>query len=334
MNTFNAWFLQSVSLLESGNRNMKAYAEAANPSLSDKESRKRALFGEPEGVVMAAGSKSVTLVHSIVDLGGTLSRPESKVVCLQGMSNNACPFLMEVDSFLEESTIITPTIESILQCSSVDELKELEPPAARISTRSNNDDTDTSFECSSVFFLAPWQLKAVLEAESKDPFELIVALTKAAKEFDENAVSDESLTDKAVTFGAPALRWLWAVAKNSIPEAKLTFGMDDSELREFSQRRHAQCILPPIPTGGVAAPVTGGSSETLSMLGSQISKFAESNDKTNALRALEIEKAKESELNKKNRYLKYLRYDNKMMLLNAMSEDGETPAVQKILQRS
>jgi hypothetical protein len=52
------------------------------------------------------------------------------------------------------------------------------------------------------------------------------------------------------------------------------------------------------------------------------------NEKTNALRALEFERVKEKDEEKKDRTNKWLHKSVKQMILNAMSEDGECPATE------
>ena len=323
--TFKAWFLTNVVISESGNSNLEAYVEASMPALKDELERKRILLSEPNGIyVIAHGEKSVAFIHSMKDFGGTLARPESKVACLQGLSSNACPFVIKMESLLVESNIITPKADSFLDCSTAERVLSLEPP---VGTRSKDNDESVSLNCSSVFVIAPWQVKTMLESEMKDPANLCVEVIKAAKLIDEQNKENEDHTS-ALTGCLPLVRWLWAVAKGAIPEVVLNFGLDDGELREFSKQRHSECILPPIPAGytTTGASSVGGSSDSFNLLSSELSRMTESNNKSNQLRALEIANAREKEDSKKNRLASWIKYGNRQMILNAMSIDGEVAA--------
>eukprot|EP00956_Cyclotella_meneghiniana_P028596 scaffold67029_cov68-Cyclotella_meneghiniana.AAC.6 len=78
----------------------------------------------------------------------------------------------------------------------------------------------------------------------------------------------------------------------------------------------------PSVTASSALGNPAGGPETFAQLTSEISKFAESNARSNALRVKELEKADE----KKNRMAKWINHGNKQMLLNMMSDDGITAA--------
>ena len=321
-NTFNAWHLSYVTQSVAGNDNMQAYSDVSNPTKTSDAEMKRVILGEPNGLVLTTiDGRSVSFIHSLKEFGGTLSRPESKVVCLQGMSNSACPFEVDMESLLAPSKIITPSVEDFAAANSVEEIKLLEPP---MTTRSN--EASNLLECSSFALPTPWQAKALLEADSMDPFELIHVLKQAASQYDEENENKDN-AQSAVTFGLPLIRWLWSVGKGSISETKLVFGLDNPELREYSISRHAQCILPPVPTGGTTGALAG-SEETITLLTSTLSNLSDQNARANALKVMELEQARTNEASKKNRHLKWIKHDNLLMLQNASSEDGESSALE------
>jgi hypothetical protein len=97
--------------------------------------------------------------------------------------------------------------------------------------------------------MAPWQNKSILEANSKDPYQLILALIQAAKEFD-SSNAEEVGFQSAVAHSSFLLRWLWATAQGSISKVNLFFGLDNPEFREFSAQCHKECILPTITVNG------------------------------------------------------------------------------------
>eukprot|EP00956_Cyclotella_meneghiniana_P028597 scaffold67029_cov68-Cyclotella_meneghiniana.AAC.7 len=137
------------------------YVDALTPSALDFETRKKALLSDPEGLVLLAYGKSFTLAHSFNQFGGTLYRPENKVICLLGLHDSAAPFEVDVKSVLEEVETITPSFEAIWNCESVAELKALEIPEKITRTMENHH----HFSSCSVLFMPPWAEEATLDFE-------------------------------------------------------------------------------------------------------------------------------------------------------------------------
>eukprot|EP00956_Cyclotella_meneghiniana_P019221 scaffold32762_cov17-Cyclotella_meneghiniana.AAC.1 len=121
-----------------------------------------------------------------------------------------------------------------------------------------------------------------------------------------------------------ASRYLWLLHQESIDKAELIFAHNDPEARAFSTQHIKQCINPPATASTALGNPTGGP-ETFVQLTSEISKFAESNARSNALRVNELEKADE----KKNRLGKWVYFSNKLMLLNMMSDCRTTESQQQ-----
>jgi hypothetical protein len=263
---------------------------------------------------------TVEFIHIIKQFGGNLACPIKTVACLLGLSNTACPFSIDEDSWMAENNICTPSAAKLLACDSIDTLKELDA-SARL-TRDN--EAEHSFVCSSNAFMAPWQTKTILEANSKDPYQLILALNQAAKAFDSSNAEEEGF-QSTVAHSGFLLRWFWNAAQGSISRVNLFFGLDNPELREFSAQHHKECILPAITENGIVGqPV--GCPETLTMLSSELSRLAETNARSNALRVMEIERSNDLEISKRNRMDKWIKHHVRLMLLSSVSKDGETAA--------
>eukprot|EP00956_Cyclotella_meneghiniana_P035954 scaffold119846_cov93-Cyclotella_meneghiniana.AAC.1 len=60
----------------------------------------------------------LTAAHSFRKFGGTLQRPEDKIVCLLGLHHSAAPFKINFKTLLKEVKTVTPTAEEILNCES------------------------------------------------------------------------------------------------------------------------------------------------------------------------------------------------------------------------
>eukprot|EP00956_Cyclotella_meneghiniana_P032864 scaffold91862_cov51-Cyclotella_meneghiniana.AAC.1 len=320
--TLKAWFRDGMRLIESGNQHQRHYVDASNPGTLDFESRKKALLNDPEGLVLLAYGKNFTLAHSFKQLGETLHRQEDKVICLLGLHDSAAPFEIDVKTTLDEVQTITPSFNAIWECESIDELKALEVPEKI--TRGT--EADHQFECCSVLFMPPWAGEATLDFEpTSTPEEdlslaLLLHLKEAAEAFNKAHENDENPVD-SLEYMKFASRFLWLLHHGTIDKADLVFALNDPEARDFLTQRLKQCINPPITASTALGNPTGGP-ETFVQLTSEISKFAESNARSNALRVKELEKADE----KKNRLGKWVNFSNKLMLLNMMSDDGITAA--------
>jgi hypothetical protein len=83
--TLKDWFKDGFKFIESGNQLQHFYVEASNPSSSDFEKRKKLLLSDPEGLILLAYGKNFSVAHSFKQFGGTLHRPEDKIVCLLGL---------------------------------------------------------------------------------------------------------------------------------------------------------------------------------------------------------------------------------------------------------
>ena len=169
--TYNQWYLNHVHLTESGNKNLQAYIDVSNPIFKTESKRQSIMYGESEGIVIIPSDRNtVDFIHSIKQFGGNLACPIKTVTCLLGLSNTACPFSIDENSLMAENNICTPSADELLACDSVDALIELDAPA--MLTRDN--EAEHGFICSSNAFMAPWQTKTILEANSKDPYQLIL----------------------------------------------------------------------------------------------------------------------------------------------------------------
>jgi hypothetical protein len=193
---------------------------------------------------------------------------------------------------MAENNICTPSAAELLACDSVDALKELDAPARL----TQDNEAEHSFVCSSNAFMAPWQTKTIPEANSKDPYQLILALNQAAKAFDSSNAEEEGFQSAVAHIGF-LLRWLWAAAQGSISRVNLFFGLYSPELQEFSAQRHKDS--------------SGHHCKWYFWTAcgrSQNSYNAKTNARPNALRVMEIERSNELEISKRNRIDKWIKH--------------------------
>jgi hypothetical protein len=159
----------------SGNDNLEVYSNAANPTKLNQNERIKALTEEQDAIVLLANAmKNITIIHSVKDLGGTRSRPENKIVALQGFSNDAVVIIIDKESTTQALELKTPPATDIADCESADLIKNLRVPTA---TRNATD--KRNFLCTLIYFPSPWETETILNSESKDCHDLTFALIQA-----------------------------------------------------------------------------------------------------------------------------------------------------------
>jgi hypothetical protein len=173
-----------------------------------------------------------------------------------------------------------PKLDNFLECSTVEDVTDLK------SVKKNK------FECLQYTILAPLQAKAILQSESIGPREWILAIKKAAEDVDE---SKEELVNSATHHNKHLFSILWGAINKKLAKGSVIVDTDDNELRAFQTKRLSECILPAIPAGGPTVQ-SNASESTLNQLTAALSNMAETNERANALRALEIERVKENDV--------------------------------------
>ena len=92
------------------------------------------------------------------------------------------------------------------------------------------------------------------------------------------------------------VRFLWLNYQGNAEKADLIFDQNDPEARKFSNQRLKQCVFSSVTANSSLGNPIGGT-DTFIQLSSEISKFTESNTRSNALRIKELERAEESDKN-------------------------------------
>ena len=306
-NSFRDHLIRLSELNEAGNENLQLYRDAADPNIFDRKERVHYLTLDKDALVLVANGKGgMRMVHSITNLGGNFFRPDDKIVCLQGTSNSATPLLLDMTSLNQTVSFEAPKLDDFLECKTIEDVSNLK------SIKKNK------FECLQYTILAPYQAKAILRSESTDPREWFLAAKKAAEDFDE---SKEELVNSATHHNKNLFSILWGAINNKLVEGSVIVDSDDNELRAFQTKRLSECILPAIPAGGPTVQ-SNASESTLNQLSAAISNMVETNERANALRALEIERVKENDESKKDRIKKWMHETTIRMFKNASSSDG------------
>lgn len=292
------------------------YSDATDPNVSSVDERISALTNDPENVILIANGDKFMVIHSLSELGKTFRNPDSKIVCLQGLENSASPFSIEPGPFVEQTTVVTPTFNEIIECNQIGTLRNLGADEEMEFEKKN----PFGFTCTPMFIMSPSESKVIMNADSTCPFECILALkrdrvTRMGRE-STNTVTPES--------SQRIYCWLYAVGEGALGKMSLNIDNDDPQLREYSKTRHALCILPAFNAGDPTSP-NETSHSTFAQLGATLSNLCESNNNANQLNAMNFNRLAENDAKKKDRVKKVLDDDTMKCFLMAGSSDGETP---------
>jgi hypothetical protein len=126
-------------------------------------------------VLAVDANNKIMIMHSFKNLGGTLTNPVNKYVFLIGSGRNAVAVIVNTASFLTLPEVSTPTYKTIILCMTKEEIAGLVTKTV----------PPTNFQATTSYLPAPWLLEAVLEAKSNDPATLILAVSDADAEFDQ-----------------------------------------------------------------------------------------------------------------------------------------------------
>ena len=228
---------------EKANKNLKSFAYAADSAVNTINERVAKLTSFPEGLVLAANdSGNIVLLHSISNLGGTMMKPDNKIVALSGLSHDAEAVIIDFDSAFKDYQVKAPKFEQIKECATKEELSNLHQ------LRNNSN----SAHLSGIFMLAPFQANAILEfvkqedKEELDPLELIEVVLAAGRKFDDEHAEDETYVEKGLDESSNLARYLWSVSKGLIEKTVIENNQNDEEVKTYLTKLRERHILPPV----------------------------------------------------------------------------------------
>jgi hypothetical protein len=199
-------------------------------------------------VLFAADSnKKLLVLHSFKNTGGTLFRPEKKLMCLSGTGEIATVFEVNPLTLTAECNLVTPTIDALRECTTATEVAKLEAP---------DENGLVTYPGSASFLPAPWLADAVVEANSSDPFHLITVVNAAATAFDLEHEEDQNYSTSGADHAGDFILWAWGIGADQVSAISIIFDPTDIDLERFKIERHQACITP--SEGVTWASVPGG----------------------------------------------------------------------------
>ena len=105
--------MQPAWITQPGTKTLSVFTEAWLPKESQ-DQHFQTLTVDPDMVLFAVDSKKKLLVlHSFKNAGGTLLRPEKKLMCLSGTGEIATVFEVKQLTLVVECNLVTPTIDAL-----------------------------------------------------------------------------------------------------------------------------------------------------------------------------------------------------------------------------
>lgn len=154
----NSWLNYFVDLDDNeGNKNLKAF-QLATDSSGDFNSKILNLMGEDVNAIILSASHSfpkVKIYHSAQNLGGTRSKPDNKMVALDGVGCNATPVVFSIDSLKTKVNFKTPSLTTLKSLTDADSVNSTSAPI-------NGDE----FNHASFVILPPFIAKAILSSST------------------------------------------------------------------------------------------------------------------------------------------------------------------------
>eukprot|EP00957_Ditylum_brightwellii_P087304 6644877-Ditylum_brightwellii.AAC.1 len=165
----------SLSTNKDGNNN-KAFTNVMN-SLKSKDERVQALVEDVDAAVFTADmEKQVAILHTFKMIGGTEACQAKKMICLLGMGTEDACVAVNIASIIKECNCRALKSEDMQACKDADALDTLTELGNRAAINNKG---------GASFVQAPFLRDDMLEANNKDPWELIPVVFVAAKEYDD-----------------------------------------------------------------------------------------------------------------------------------------------------
>jgi hypothetical protein len=76
-------------------------------------------------VFTADSNKKLQVFHSFKNAGGTLLRPDSKLMCLLGTGASAVAIQVDSKTLMADCSLITLTIDAICKCTTAEETGDI-----------------------------------------------------------------------------------------------------------------------------------------------------------------------------------------------------------------
>jgi len=313
-------FLQGLAAANAiGDRNAGKFTEAMTHDAAV-DTKMKYLNEDNNLILVADNKKQVVLLHNIKNLGGTTLNPTNKVAALIGMGPDAQAVALDVDVAITSQSKRTQTAIDIIAAAAIgtDTLRDLRAP-----TRG-----DPNFLGLNMFTPAPFLRKAILEAMSPCPFEIIQAAIAAHTLHVQEHVNDDGFNAADLEAHRDLLlMWCLAVGQNSIPETRYSLLPDDDDLKRHKANTHLVNIQPTLEAAAAAPIDPAETVRVLQLLGASMERSCEASEAQSEIQKEHVAYLKEKDKKKKDKAEKWHGLSRRLVL-NAASTNGHVPATE------
>ena len=309
MSMSNTWkhYYQSLPSNEDANKNLSSFSTDSvfSPGSDFGANIKKNLVKDIDSIILAKapGSSTLTMFHSLKNLGGTRSRPADKHVGLLGFGPDATAVIFDATSI---ATIVEES------CPTITVLKNISDHA-NVSTATIPPTRPYELKSGVLQFLPPFISNPFIELTDKDPAHLLVDLNAIVTSFDSEHAGDTSFA--SACDNCKQLRaFLYCCATDKVNDLTCRPDPDDAELQLYKSKRHQDCILP-VQDTTTSKDDTVGNTDAVQQLAVNLQ------NQTDLIEELKI--GREEARSEKKVKFDDLHGSSSRLILNASSQNGE-----------
>ncbi len=109
-----------------GNANMALFGDAMDAQKSKMEKINNLIKDDVTVALITGKDRKMKALHSFKKLGGTRICPDMKLICLFGLGAQAYGIVVDSDKIRESKEITLPTADVLWECSTINELENIE----------------------------------------------------------------------------------------------------------------------------------------------------------------------------------------------------------------
>ena len=233
-----------------GNRNFTAFCKATNSTSLTQDNQLQIVFSTPEIMAFAVNKEKKSVVlHSIKNLGRTLTCLQNKVLALLG-SLSITRNLPQRQSRRVDCRVSpqgpqnqTPNFEDTKDRVTKDEIKGV-AVLAQVSAACAN--------LSGIVVLSPFltetilRLTSIVGEEELDPIKLVERALAAARDLDTKRKEDNDYSERGLEKSKQLVRWLLSVYHGFIKKTEFKPEENNQDLQTYHVQQHIQWIIPPL----------------------------------------------------------------------------------------
>jgi hypothetical protein len=275
-------FLQGLAPLNAiGDRNVSKYTEAMTYNAAV-DTKMKYLNEDHNLILVSDHKKQVIILHNLKNYGGTILQPDNKVAALLGLGPDAHVVALNASMAVTAQSKRTQSAADIIAAATIGTytLRALRAP-----TRG-----ETNYHGITMLTPAPFIRKAILEAMTPCPFELIQAAATAHTAFiQEHKSTDGFDATPYDTHRDNFMMWCLAVGQESIPECCFSILPDNNDLNCHKSNTHRDYILPTLEQAAALPANANDTVDVLCQLGATMARSSKAAEAQNATQRKQLD---------------------------------------------